>query len=229
VPTIVTCSGVSKTYRTESVAVAALTDIDLRIDQAEFTTLIGPSGSGKTTLLNLVGGLDSPSAGSIVVDGQRIDTLPAAALADLRLRRIGFVFQAYNLVPVLTARENVELVMELQGIGADERAAASSAVLQEVGLTELADRRPAALSGGQQQRVAVARAIVSHPAVVLADEPTANLDSHTATELLHTMKALNGKLGITFLISTHDPMVMTFARRLITLRDGRIIEDQERR
>jgi putative ABC transport system ATP-binding protein len=229
VPTIVACSGVSKIYRTESVEVPALTDINLQIAQAEFTTLVGPSGSGKTTLLNLVGGLDRPSAGSIVVGGSRIDTLSAAALADLRLRRIGFIFQAYNLVPVLSARENVELVMELQGVGAVERAAASHAVLEEVGLGALADRRPAALSGGQQQRVAVARAIVSRPAVVLADEPTANLDSRTASDLLETMKALNPKHGITFLISTHDPMVMKFARRLITLRDGRVIEDQERR
>ena len=228
-PDMVVCSGVSKIYRTESLEVHALTDIDVTIKHAEFTTLVGPSGSGKTTLLNLVGGLDSPTAGHIVIDGRAIDTLLPDALADLRLRRIGFVFQAYNLVPVLSARENVELVMELQGVGADQRAAASSAVLEEVGLSGLADRRPAALSGGQQQRVAVARAIVSHPAVVLADEPTANLDSHSAADLLHMMKALNEKHGITFLISTHDPMVMEFARRLITLRDGRIIEDRERR
>ena len=228
-PEIVVCEGVSKVYRTGSVEVQALTDINLRIGQAEFTTLVGPSGSGKTTLLNVMGGLDAPSAGSIAVGGQRIDTLPPAALADLRLRRIGFVFQAYNLVPVLTARENVELVMELQGIGATERAEASSTVLEEVGLAEVADRRPAALSGGQQQRVAVARAIVSRPAVVLADEPTANLDSQTATDLLRTMTALNEKHGITFLLSTHDPLVMEFARRRISLRDGRIVEEQERR
>ncbi len=225
---IVVCEGVSKVYRTESVAVHALTDVNLRIGRKEFTSLVGPSGSGKTTLLNLVGGLDSPTAGTIVVDGNRIDTLSPSALADLRLRRIGFVFQAYNLVPVLSARENVELVMELQGLGAAERAAASTAVLEEVGLGDLADRRPAALSGGQQQRVAVARAIASRPAVVLADEPTANLDSHTAADLLGTMRTLNEKHGITFLISTHDPRVMEFARRLVTLRDGRIVDDQER-
>jgi putative ABC transport system ATP-binding protein len=224
---IVVCAGVSKVYRTDAVEVRALTGIDLQIAPAEFTTLVGPSGSGKTTLLNLVGGLDTPSAGTIVVDGQRIDELSATALADLRLRRIGFVFQAYNLVPVLTARENVELVMELQGIDAAERAEASSAVLEEVGLGGLADRRPAALSGGQQQRVAVARAIVSRPAIVLADEPTANLDSQTAADLLGTMKTLNEKRGITFLISTHDPMVMKFARRLVTLHDGRIADDRE--
>jgi putative ABC transport system ATP-binding protein len=224
---IVVCEGVSKTYRTESVEVHALTDVTLRVAPREFATLVGPSGSGKTTLLNLVGGLDTPTAGTIVVDGHRIDTLSASALADLRLRRIGFVFQAYNLVPVLTARENVELVMELQGVGAAERASASRAVLEEVGLSALADRRPAALSGGQQQRVAVARAIASRPAVILVDEPTANLDSHTASDLLETMRTLNEKHGITFLISTHDPMVMKFARRLITLRDGRIVDDRE--
>jgi len=228
VAAIVDCSSVSKVYQTNAVPVQALTDVNLHVDPSEFTTLVGPSGSGKTTLLNLVGGLDRPSAGSIVVDGKRIDTLSPAALADLRLKRIGFVFQAYNLVPVLTARENVELVMELQGVGADERASASSAILEEVGLSELADRRPPELSGGQQQRVAVARAIVSRPAIVLADEPTANLDSHTAADLLQTMKALNEKYGITFLISTHDQLVMDFARRLVTLRDGRIVEDRRR-
>ena len=225
---IVICEGVSKVYRTGAVEVQALTDIDLRIRRGEFTTLIGPSGSGKSTLLNLIGGLDRPTAGHIRVDGRPIDELSPAELANLRLDRIGFVFQAYNLVPVLTARENVELIMELQGEGASARAAASAAVLSEVGLSDLADCRPAALSGGQQQRVAVARAIASRPAIVLADEPTANLDSHTAADLLRTMKSLNETRGITFLISTHDSLVMEFARRLVTLRDGRIAEDRER-
>jgi len=228
VSSIVVCSGVSKVYRTDSVEVHALTGVDLRVEPAEFTTLVGPSGSGKTTLLNLVGGLDRPTGGTIVVEGRRIDELSAADLADVRLRRIGFVFQAYNLVPVLSARENVELVMELQGVTSADRAAASSAVLKDVGLLDMADRRPAELSGGQQQRVAVARAIVSRPAIVLADEPTANLDSHTAADLLRMMRGLNESHGITFLISTHDPMVMDFARRLVTLRDGRIIEDRKR-
>jgi putative ABC transport system ATP-binding protein len=225
---IVVCEAVSKVYRTEAVDVRALTDVTLRVRRAEFTTLVGPSGSGKTTLLNLIGGLDRPSGGRITVDGERIDALSATALADLRLRRIGFVFQAYNLVPVLSARENVELVMELQGVDAEARAARSRAVLDEVGLGDLADRRPAELSGGQQQRVAVARAIVSRPAVVLADEPTANLDSHTAADLLETMQALNETRGITFLFSTHDRLVMDFARRLVTLHDGRVVEDQAR-
>jgi putative ABC transport system ATP-binding protein len=225
---IVICEGVSKVYRTGTVEVQALTDVDLRIRRGEFTTLIGPSGSGKSTLLNLIGGLDRPTAGHIRVDGRPLDELSPAELANLRLDRIGFVFQAYNLVPVLTARENVELIMELQGEDASARAAASAAVLSEVGLSDLADRRPAALSGGQQQRVAVARAIASRPAIVLADEPTANLDSHTAADLLRTMKSLNETRGITFLISTHDSRVMEFARRLVTLRDGRIAEDQER-
>jgi putative ABC transport system ATP-binding protein len=225
---IVICEGVSKVYRTGTVEVRALTDVDLLIRRGEFTTLVGPSGSGKTTLLNLIGGLDRPTSGHIRVDGRPIDELSAAELANLRLDRIGFVFQAYNLVPVLSARENVELIMELKGEGASARAAASAAVLSEVGLSDLADRRPAALSGGQQQRVAVARAIASRPAIVLADEPTANLDSHTAADLLRTMKSLNETRGITFLISTHDSRVMEFARRLVTLRDGRITEDRER-
>ncbi len=224
---IVLCEGLSKTYRSGEVAVPALSGVDLRLAEGEFTTLVGPSGSGKTTLLNLVGGLDRPTAGSVVLDGRRVDTLPAGELADLRLWRVGFVFQAYNLIPVLSARENVELLMELQGVDACRRAEVSSAILAEVGLSELAERRPAELSGGQQQRVAVARAIATRPAVVLADEPTANLDSQTASDLLELMRSLNESSGVTFLISTHDPRVMSFARRKITLTDGRIVEDRE--
>jgi putative ABC transport system ATP-binding protein len=223
---IVVCEGLSKTYRSGEVAVPALSEVDLRLAEGEFTTLVGPSGSGKTTLLNLVGGLDRPSAGSVVLDGRRVDTLGPGDLADLRLWRVGFVFQAYNLIPVLSARENVELLMELQGLDAHRRAEISGAVLAQVGLAELADRRPAELSGGQQQRVAVARAIATRPAVVLADEPTANLDSQTAGELLELMRSLNETSGVTFLISTHDPRVMSFARRRITLTDGRIVEDR---
>jgi putative ABC transport system ATP-binding protein len=224
---IVVCEGLSKTYRSGAVAVPALTEVDLRIAEGEFTILVGPSGSGKTTLLNLVGGLDHPTAGTVLLDGRRVDTLSPGELADLRLWQVGFVFQAYNLIPVLTARENVELLMDLQGADPRRRTEVSQRVLAEVGLAGLADRRPAELSGGQQQRVAVARAIATRPSVVLADEPTANLDSQTATELLELMRSLNRSHGVTFLISTHDPRVMAFARRRITLEDGRIVEDQE--
>jgi putative ABC transport system ATP-binding protein len=215
---IVVCEKVSKTYHTDHISVPALREVDLEIPRGQFVTLAGPSGSGKTTLLNLVGGLDQPSAGAITLAGRRLDRLSPAELADLRLQSVGFVFQAYNLIPVLTARENVEFVMELHAL--------SREILGEVGLDGVADRRPAELSGGQQQRVAVARAIVSRPAVVLADEPTANLDSQTARELVELMRALNEKHGTTFLISTHDPMVMELAPRRIGLRDGRIVDDR---
>jgi putative ABC transport system ATP-binding protein len=225
-PEIVACHGLSKTYRPDHLAVDALTDVELSFGEGEFASLAGPSGSGKTTLLNLIGGLDHPTAGEVWLRGRRIDTLSAGELADLRLRQLGFVFQAYNLIPVLTARENVELVMELQGVDAATRARLSAEILHEVGLEGLDDRRPAELSGGQQQRVAVARAIVSNPAVVLADEPTANLDSQTAANLLELMRGLNARHGTTFIVSTHDPMVMNFARRRIVLKDGRVADDR---
>jgi putative ABC transport system ATP-binding protein len=223
---VVICSEVSKTYHTNHVAVPALTDVDLGLSRGEFVTLAGPSGSGKTTLLNLIGGLDRPSGGTIALEGRRIDRSSASELADYRLRRVGFVFQAYNLIPVLTARENVEFVMELQGVGAEERSGLSTRILEEVGLGGMADRRPADMSGGQQQRVAVARAIVSRPAIVLADEPTANLDSTTSRELVELMLSLSREYGSTFLISTHDPLVIELAPRRITLRDGRIVDDR---
>jgi putative ABC transport system ATP-binding protein len=223
---IVVCEKVSKTYHVDHISVPALRDVDLEIARGEFATLAGPSGSGKTTLLNVVGGLDKPSAGEVILEGRRIDRLSPAELADLRLERVGFVFQAYNLIPVLSARENVEFVMELQGVGGERRHQLSSEILQEVGLDGMEDRRPSELSGGQQQRVAVARAMVSRPTIVLADEPTANLDSRTARELVELMRALNEKHQITFLISTHDPMVIELAPRRISLRDGRIVDDQ---
>jgi putative ABC transport system ATP-binding protein len=223
---IVVCEKVSKTYHVDHISVPALREMDLEIPRGQFVTLAGPSGSGKTTLLNVVGGLDQPSAGAVTLEGRRVDQLSPAELADLRLEHVGFVFQAYNLIPVLTARENVEFVMELQGLSAEKRHALSQEILEEVGLSGMEDRRPAELSGGQQQRVAVARAMVSRPTVVLADEPTANLDSHTARELVELMRALNEKHQITFLISTHDPMVMELAPRRIGLRDGRIVSDQ---
>jgi putative ABC transport system ATP-binding protein len=225
----VVCRNVSKVYRQNAVAVQALTDIDLEIPRLDFVCLSGPSGSGKSTLLNLIGGLDKPTTGEIAVDGQRVDRLEKGELAQLRLRRIGFVFQSYNLIPVLSARENVEFVMQLQGVDAAERRAKTNAILKEVGLDGLEERRPGELSGGQQQRVAVARAIVSQPSLVLADEPTANLDSKTAKNLMQLLLHMNREHGITFVFSTHDKLVMDFSKRLITLRDGRIVEDSRQR
>ena len=224
----VVCRNVSKVYRQDSVAVQALSDVNLAIPRLDFVCLSGPSGSGKSTLLNLIGGLDKPSGGEISVDGQRVDRMEKGALAELRLRRIGFVFQAYNLIPVLTARENVEFVMQLQGVAAAQRGAKARDILKEVGLDGLEDRLPGELSGGQQQRVAVARAIVSEPSLVLADEPTANLDSKTAGNLMQLLRHMNQEHGVTFVFSTHDRLVMDFSRRLITLRDGRIVDDVRR-
>lgn len=221
----VICRNVGKVYRQDAVAVQALTDINLAIPRLDFVCLSGPSGSGKSTLLNLIGGLDQPTSGEIFVDGSRVDRMDKGALAELRLRRIGFVFQAYNLIPVLTARENIEFVMQLQGMSAAERGARVREILKEVELDGLEDRRPGELSGGQQQRVAVARAIVSEPSLVLADEPTANLDSKTAENLMQLLRHMNQEHGVTFIFSTHDKLVMDFSRRLITLRDGRIVND----
>ena len=222
---MVVCREVVKTYRQGEIAVSALRGINLSVEKGEFMALAGPSGSGKTTLLNLIGGLDAPDAGEIVVDGRHFGRMKAVDLAELRLRRIGFVFQAYNLIPVLSALENVEYVMLLQGVPHKERRERARSMLDEVGLEGLYDRRPAELSGGQQQRVAVARAIVSDPAIVLADEPTANLDSMTGIGLLEIMKDMNEKKTVTFIFSTHDERVMARARRLVMIRDGRVAED----
>ncbi|MGD9412291.1 MAG: ABC transporter ATP-binding protein [Desulfobacterales bacterium] len=223
---IVECIDVTKTYRQGQLKVQALKDISLKIDKGEFLAVAGPSGSGKTTLLNMIGGLDLLDSGSIFVGGKALESLSPSQLADLRLHKIGFVFQAYNLIPVLSAIENVEYVMLLQGLPSQERRAKSRAILDEVGLEGKYHRRPAELSGGQQQRVAVARAIVSNPAIVLADEPTANLDSKTGRGLLEMMKQMNNEKQITFIFSTHDRMVMEYARRLMKLRDGRLVDDQ---
>jgi putative ABC transport system ATP-binding protein len=220
--------GVSKVYETRGVETVALRDVDLSIESGEFTALAGPSGSGKTTLLNLFGGLDAPTRGVVVLDGDDLGSLTSAQLAGERLRKLGFVFQAYNLIPVFSARENVEFVMELQGVPPAERRRRAMAILKEVGLDDLADKRPLEMSGGQQQRVAVARAIVSQPRVVLADEPTANLDSRTAGTLLDLMEELNREHGVTFLFSTHDPMVIEKARRTVRLRDGAVVADESR-
>jgi len=224
----VVCRNLSKVYRQNSIAVQALADINLEISKKDFLCLSGPSGSGKSTLLNLIGGLDLPTSGDVSVDGIALATLDRAALARLRLTRIGFVFQAYNLIPVLSARENVEFVMQLQGISAAERRTRAMDILKEVGLDGLEDRKPGELSGGQQQRVAVARAIVSGPSLVLADEPTANLDSKTAENLMQMLVQMNAEHNVTFVFSTHDKLVMDFSRRLIKLHDGRIVEDVRR-
>lgn len=225
---MVTCEGLTKTYRQGTVLVPALRGVDLTVAAGEFTALAGPSGSGKTTLLNLIGGLDRPDDGTIVVAGRAYAEMTDSAMADLRLHHIGFVFQAYNLIPVLSAVENVEYVMLLQGVPAKERRERARAILDEVGLEGRYDHRPAALSGGQQQRVAVARAIVSEPSIVLADEPTANLDSQTGADLLEMMRKMNERRGVTFIFSTHDPQVMTFARRRVRIQDGRVVADERK-
>ncbi len=219
---------VGKVYDSRGVQTRALEAIDLVISEGEFSVLAGPSGSGKTTLLNLLGGLDAPTTGEILLDDEPLADLSPSQLAGLRLRKLGFVFQAYNLIPVLTARENVEFVMELQGIGANDRRSRAEELLRDVELAGLADKRPLEMSGGQQQRVAVARAIASRPRIVLADEPTANLDSGTAGRLLDLMLRLNRERHVTFLFSTHDLLVMAKARRIVRLKDGRIAGDERK-
>jgi putative ABC transport system ATP-binding protein len=223
---IVTCEHVSKVYQQGQVEVKAVEDICLAVATGSFMALAGPSGSGKTTLLNLIGGLDYPDSGQIQVDGQSYRDLSPARMADLRLHKIGFIFQSYNLIPVLSAVENVEYVMLLQGLPAAQRRRKAIQILDEVGLEGKYHRRPAELSGGQQQRVAVARAIVADPAIVLADEPTANLDSKTGESLLELMLRMNRERQATFIFSTHDKMVMAYARRLVILKDGHIADQR---
>ncbi|MFZ0659228.1 MAG: ABC transporter ATP-binding protein [Candidatus Binataceae bacterium] len=220
--------GVSKTYRTGPIEVPALRDLSLQVGVGEFAAAAGPSGSGKTTLLNLIGGLDRADTGEIWVAGQNLQSLSSGQLAYLRLQRIGFVFQTYNLLPVLTALENAEFTLLLQGMPAGQRKEKVEKLFSEIGLHGVEDRRPAELSGGQQQRVAVARAMVTEPALILADEPTANLDSASAIALLDVMEHLNRATGTTFIFSTHDPQVMERAHRLILLRDGKITSDVAR-
>jgi putative ABC transport system ATP-binding protein len=223
--TAVRCIDLCKTYRQGDQDIKALDHVNLKIESGGFVCLSAPSGGGKTTLLNAIGGLDIPDSGEVWISGKRIDTLKKGDLAKLRLSKIGFVFQAYNLIPVLTARENVEFVMQVQGLSLGERKSRSKMILEEVGLAGLEDRRPSEMSGGQQQRVAVARAIVSRPALVLADEPTANLDSRTSDELMELFVDLNRKHNTTFVIATHDRRVMAYARRLVKMLDGRIVDD----
>jgi len=223
---IVECTDIKKTYEQGQVEVQALRGISLSIKKGGFVAVAGPSGSGKTTVLNIIGGLDSADSGRVMVDGNVLDEMNQSQLANLRLHNIGFVFQAYNLIPVLSALENVEYVMLLQGVPVADRRQRAKTILDDVGLEDKYDRRPAELSGGQQQRVAVARAIVSNPSIVLADEPTANLDSKTGQDLLELMQEMNEKKKVTFIFSTHDHMVMDYARRLVKIRDGRVVDDQ---
>jgi len=216
---------VKKTYRTGPIEVPALRGVSLQIAPGEFLAVAGPSGSGKTTLLNIIGGLDRADDGEVLVEGKNLQLLSSGELAYLRLQRLGFVFQAYNLLPVLTALENAEFTLLLQGVRVKERKERVRELFSEIGLAGLEHRRPGELSGGQQQRVAVARAMVTEPALILADEPTANLDSATAAALLAVMEQLNRAHNTTFVYSTHDPQVMERARRLIRLHDGQIASD----
>jgi len=222
---IVDVIDVTKTYKQGKLFVHALAGISVSVARGEFAALAGPSGSGKTTLLNLMGGLDKPTQGKIFLDSEEITNLTQSKLATMRLNKIGFVFQSYNIIPVLSALENVEYVMLMQGVPSKERTERARKILDEVGLINMHDRRPAELSGGQQQRVAVARAIVSNPSIVLADEPTANLDSKTGKGLLEMMVQMNEKRGVTFIFSTHDQMVMDYARRIVHLKDGLVTDE----
>jgi putative ABC transport system ATP-binding protein len=212
---------VSKTYHLGKLTVTALAGVSLTVEEGEFLAVAGPSGSGKTTLLNLIGCLDTPTSGHIAIDGESIATLSPGRRADLRARKLGFIFQTFNLIPVLTAYENVEYPLLIHRRGGDI-AARVRAALEQVGLGDRARHRPTELSGGQQQRVAVARALVGEPALVLADEPTANLDSHTGQEIIELMRRLNRERGTTFVFSTHDPRIMTAADRVLEISDGRL-------
>jgi putative ABC transport system ATP-binding protein len=225
---VIVTAGVEKTYSDDSVPVHAIRGIDLTIQSGEFTAIVGPSGSGKTTFLNIISGLDMPTAGKVWLSGKQLSGMSGRELSDFRRDHIGFIFQAYNLIPVLTVEENVEYIMLLQGVPKRERHARVLKILQEVELKGFENRFPPQLSGGQQQRVAIARAMVSQPSLILADEPTANLDSSTGAALLDMMRALNEKTGMTFVFSTHDEMIMKRAKRVITIKDGRIAGDEKR-
>ncbi|HEU5145630.1 MAG TPA: ABC transporter ATP-binding protein [Chryseosolibacter sp.] len=220
---IIRVIGVNKVYNPETVPVHALTDVNLEFERGEFTAIVGPSGCGKTTLLNMIGGLDTPTTGQVIIQGTDLSTLGSKALIEFRLHNIGFVFQDYSLLPVLTARENTEFIMQLQKRPKKEYRERSTALLKEVGLGEKLDSYPRKLSGGQQQRVAVARALAAKPQFVLADEPTANLDSHSTSELLDIMLRLNQVEHVTFIFSTHDQRVIDRARRVIRLEDGKVV------
>lgn len=223
--TVIDAHNISKVYNKETIPVYAVNNVHLHVERGEFTALVGPSGSGKTTLLNLIGGLDKPDEGQVCINGLDINSLSANQLIDFRLKNIGFVFQSFNLIPVLTAKENVEFIMQLQGVERNKRHARVKQLFNQIEMADKLDSRPAQLSGGQQQRVAVARALATKPQFVLADEPTANLDSQSAANLLDIMAKLNKEEQITFLFSTHDQRVIDRARRVITLVDGKITGD----
>ncbi|MCY3884219.1 MAG: ABC transporter ATP-binding protein [Gammaproteobacteria bacterium] len=222
---VVQLRSVTRVYGQGNVAVNALQGISAEINKGEFVCVVGPSGCGKSTMLHLIGGLDSPTSGTVIVEDQDLSTFTNNELSDLRLRRMGFVFQAFNLIPVLSACENVEFVLQLQGIGKNERDTRAREVLDSVGLADAADRRPGELSGGQQQRVAVARALVGNPLLLIADEPSANLDSTTTRELCELLQSINRKHGTTILIATHDSLVMNYSTRTIQLEDGKIQQE----
>jgi len=224
---VIEIKDVHKIYNETEIEVHAVNGVTLDFEEAEFAVIVGPSGSGKTTLLNLLGGLDLPTSGEILIDGTDLSKLKSSALIDFRMKNIGFVFQSYNLIPVLTAKENVEFIMSLQKWSKKEKDDRTFELLKGVGLVERANSRPAKLSGGQQQRIAVARALASRPKFVLADEPTANLDSKSAATLLEIMEKLNHEEKITFIFSTHDARVVKMARRVITLEDGKVISDEK--
>ena len=225
---VIEASNVTKVYNTEQIGVKALNSLSLTIKRGEFSAIAGPSGSGKTTLLNVISGLDSLTSGKVSLSGKLISDMSPGELADFRKHHVGFIFQSYNLIPVLTVCENIEYVMMLQGVEAKKRRQKIKDILKEVGLEGKEDIFPSHLSGGQQQRVAIARAIVSKPDIILADEPTANLDSHTGEELLEIMKHLNEKHNMTFVFSTHDKMIMEKSKRLVMLKDGEIISDENK-
>ncbi len=224
---IIKTENLKKDYKEDGVVVHAIRGIDLTVEEGEFSAIVGPSGCGKTTLLNLISGLDTPDEGKVWLSGKLISDMSGKELSDFRRDNIGFIFQAYNLIPVLTVEENIEYIMLLQGVPKEERHKRVLEILDAVKLSGLENRRPTQLSGGQQQRVAIARAMVSNPKIILADEPTANLDSKTGSELLDMMAELNEKTGMTFLFSTHDKMVMERAKRVIVLKDGQIIDKSE--
>ena len=222
---VVRCVGVSRIYEQAAAPVRALRNLDFEMARGDFVSLVGPSGSGKSTLLNLIGGLDQATEGEVFVDGVALTGLNQTRLADMRLHKIGFVFQSYNLIPVLSARENVEFILQLQGVRSAVRTQRTSEALAALAIEALAHRRPAELSGGQQQRVAIARAIVTNPVLLLADEPSANLDSAATGELLKLLRRLNDERGLSILTATHDPLVMRYAKRRMRLRDGAIVKD----
>ena len=222
---VIETNNLFKIYQQGEIEVRALNDVSINFKQGEFTAIVGPSGSGKTTFLNAIGGLDSPTSGKVIINNTDITDLGSNQLIDFRLRNIGFVFQAYNLIPVLTAKENVEFIMLMQGDSPSKRSARATELLSSVGLADKLDRRPGQLSGGQQQRVAVARALASKPQFVLADEPTANLDSTSTSNLLDIMYRLNQEENMTFIFSTHDQRVIDRAKRIITLEDGKVLSD----